>query len=689
MKFRKVVLFSAVVFFFCSPVQLLAIGTLEDQGEDIFSLSEIVVDGRMPGIEAGQIVSEISAEDLKNTSARTLDEALNLLSEVDVRVGNEGVPRVNIRGFKSRHVLLLVDGIPMNSSYDQQFDPSLIPVEQIAKIKVTSGASSVLYGQGGLGGVINIITKKGQLGLRCKAGYEAGDGQPYLAKASISGGAGMIDFYASGSAYKRDEWPFSDDFDATLEEGEGYRKNSDNERNNVFVNLGIGPTEDLYVALTGSWVQGSYGKPLSAIQRTITGGTYDPYAPAPRYGRVEWYEGYTVQLAADYTPTNLFNLRTVMFYNRMDQDNVQYDDEDYDSIDDPYVLGSYKLRNTGITRGASLKPKFDFGAAGMVTLGLSAEWDTWRDKGQVKPGGEGGAVEAKGTGSPPYLLYPVSSHEDLQIYSAAVEYEFYPLYRLGIAIGYAHHWQVRDEASPDDYSISASAHFDLFDRTRLKAAYQRNIRFPSLSQLYQKDSNNPYLDPEIVYHYQAGIEQRLWTQTLLKLEGFYSEAHDFIAKDQREEDLSININYSLFKFTGAQASLDTALWEKLVMRASYTYLHSKDCSGSGMDELQYVPQDKFTFSGKYDFDFGLTPFVSVNWVANSYVYTKGNVPIKEKAKMKDYCVVNLKLSQRLWKDRLTIYVGADNLFDENYEQSYGVPRPGRFIFGGAEVRFDI
>ena len=36
-----------------------------------------------------------------------------------------------------------------------------------------------------------------------------------------------------------------------------------------------------------------------------------------------------------------------------------------------------------------------------------------------------------------------------------------------------------------------------------------------------------------------------------------------------------------------------------------------------------------------------------------------------------------------------MYVGVDNLFNRDYEQSYGVPRPGRLIFGGLEYRFDI
>jgi outer membrane cobalamin receptor len=54
--------------------------------------------------------------------------------------------------------------------------------------------------------------------------------------------------------------------------------------------------------------------------------------------------------------------------------------------------------------------------------------------------------------------------------------------------------------------------------------------------------------------------------------------------------------------------------------------------------------------------------------------------------MSDYVVVNMKLSQKILKDRLNLYVGVDNLFDANYETSYGFPQPGRFIYGGLEFR---
>jgi vitamin B12 transporter len=681
----KSMLFSAVLAVTCMlpAAGVHAIGTPEEQSEDIFSLGEVVVSGRVDGIEAGETVHVITAADISKSSARTLDEALVLLSDVNIQVGNEGVPRVNVRGFRTRHVLLLLDGIPMNSTFDQQFDPSLIPVENIAKIKVTAGASSVLYGQGGLGGVINIITKKGRKRLNGKIGFESGDGAPYLARASFSGSKGDFDFFVSSSVYRRDCFPLAKSFTASLEEGEGYRKNSDSTRDNVFFNLGYTPNDELTIALTGNWVQGGYGKPASAINNK-----FDPYSPPAKFGRVDWFGGYSLQLASEYTPSAEFTLRSMIYYNRMDQDDNQYDNEDYDSFDDPYVPMSYQIRNRGITRGASFQPKFDFGRAGIFTLGFSGDWSTWIDSGRQKTGGDGGGNHGVGGSSPPYIFFPVSDHKDMYNASAAVEYSVSPFNDFNFAAGYAHHWQFRDEAQPDDYSVSASATYDLFRDTRLKAAFMRNIRFPSLSQLYLKDSDNPYLATERVYTYQAGLQQRLPLSSTLSIDAFRSDAYNFIAKNQNVNPAK-NTNFSLYRFRGIETSLETRPVNNLRLKADYTFLKSEDLSGVGRDEVQYVPRDKVTVIGQYDFDFGLSPYVSVIYVANSYVYTKQKIATVDKAEMSDYAVVNVKLTQKLFGNKLIMYLGADNLFNKDYEQSYGIPRPGRFIYGGLEYRFTI
>ena len=405
---------------------------------------------------------------------------------------------------------------------------------------------------------------------------------------------------------------------------------------------------------------------------------------------MDYFEGVSWQLSADYSVSAALSVKAALNYNRIAQDNNQYDDETYSSIDNPLIPNSYKLRNTGITRGVSLQPRWDLGSAGVLTLGLSGEWDSWRDSGLVKPGGSGAAQGGHGVGggSPPYIPQAVSDDKDLFISSTALQYEVSPVKGLGLSSGVAYHVQVRDEATPSDYSVSLSGYYDLSQDTRFKAAFQRNIRFPSLSQLYLKDSANPNLAPETVYHYQLGVEQKLPGQSLFKLDGFLSNLHNVIVLNQNVTPAQ-NANFSLYRFYGFEGALESHFVPKLALKAGYTFNQSRDLSGVGRDEVQYVPRDKVTLSGKYDFDFGLTPFASLIYLANSYVYTKQQVATVGKAKMADYCVVNLKLSQKLYHDRISLYVGADNLFNFDYEDSYGIPRPGRFIYGGFEYRFSI
>jgi len=656
---------------------------IEESTSDVFSLGEIEVSGSLDTVESTGVVREITREEMQKSSARTVDEAITLMSNVNVRTGGEGVPRVDIRGFRTRHVLFLLDGIPINSALDQQFDPSIIPVENVSRIKVIAGANSVLYGQGGLGGVINIITKKGTKGFSSMLGIESGDGTPYYARGSVSGGVGKFTYLVSGSAYQRDNFPLASDFTASAEEQSGYRTNSDNTRYNGYVSLGYSPTNDLTFGLTFNYAQGAYGKPSSAIDNK-----FDPYAPPERYARIDAYHTWSLQLSTDWQVTKAFSVRGSWYYNFVSQHDNQYDDETYTTFDDPFVPNSYKLVNRAATSGVSLQPRYDFGTKGSVTLGLTGQWDSWDAEGMVKPGGDDHAQGGFGVGggSPPYYLYPVSDNKSLSIYSAAIQYEVSPLEKLNLVAGYAYHWQLRDERNDSGYSIYLGLAYDILKKTRINGAYQRNIRFPSISQLYKRDSNNYELVPEIAHHYQLGVEQKLSRKTVLGANGFLSYVKNFIALDQTMNPQHYK-NFSEFRFYGFETSAETRLIDGLSLKADYTYLISDDRSGGGKDELQYIPKDKLTFSARYDFDFGLTPYVSVVYVANSYVYTKTKAPVASKAKMKDYTVVNAKLNQKLMKGKVTLYVGVDNLFNEDYEQSYGIPRPGRYIFGGAEYRF--
>ena len=100
----------------------------------------------------------ITRADIDARNARTLDEALRLLPGVYVRTGGDGTPRIDVRGFRSRHVLLLINGVQVNSTADGQFDPARISTKAIREIKVSYGSSSVLYGDNAMAGVIEITT---------------------------------------------------------------------------------------------------------------------------------------------------------------------------------------------------------------------------------------------------------------------------------------------------------------------------------------------------------------------------------------------------------------------------------------------------------------------------------------------------------------------------------------------------
>ena len=100
----------------------------------------------------------IGRAEIEARNARTLDEALRLIPGIYVRTGGDGTPRIDVRGFRSRQVLLLINGVLVNSTADGQFDPARISTNAIREIKVSYGSSSVLYGDNAMAAVIEITT---------------------------------------------------------------------------------------------------------------------------------------------------------------------------------------------------------------------------------------------------------------------------------------------------------------------------------------------------------------------------------------------------------------------------------------------------------------------------------------------------------------------------------------------------
>src|SRR5262245_4332404 len=166
---------------------------LKGAGAPELSVYDVYVTSEPDVVDSVTTVREISEEDMRQESARTVDEALFREPSIVVRRGGDGVPTLDVRGLRSRQVLLLLDGIPFNSSEDGQFDPALIPTQILERIDTTYSTSSVLYGDGPIAGVLQLRTHSGAPGMQNDSRGEARERGQYLGASSVGGAARGFD----------------------------------------------------------------------------------------------------------------------------------------------------------------------------------------------------------------------------------------------------------------------------------------------------------------------------------------------------------------------------------------------------------------------------------------------------------------------------------------------------------------
>jgi len=139
----------------------------------------------------GSAVSVVTGEELSRRQIRNAADALRSLPGVSVsRQGNpHNLTVVRLRGAESNHTLVLIDGVEVNSgSTDGFFDFANLATEDIEQIEVLRGPQSGLHGGSAVGGVINIITKKGKGPFTVRARTEAGAFGTADGSLQVSGG---------------------------------------------------------------------------------------------------------------------------------------------------------------------------------------------------------------------------------------------------------------------------------------------------------------------------------------------------------------------------------------------------------------------------------------------------------------------------------------------------------------------
>ncbi|WP_345857596.1 TonB-dependent receptor [Shewanella algae] len=665
------------------------------------AMDVIVVHGeRANATEVATTSWSISEDEIKALGAQSLDEVLKNVPGVYVRYGGEGTPRVDIRGFKTRHVTLLVNGVPANSADDGQFDPSVIPTSQISRVEVSVGPTSVLYGPGGAGGVINIITKRGDSAPAVSGNLELSKDDTFKGDISAAGSGDNWQGLISAGYQHTDGFPMSSDYQVTEYQDKYQRNNADKELTNLYAQGSYWLSDNTQLIANMALRSGEWGKP----PRDGSG------SGRVKFERVDDYDSQTFQLGLAHKFNDTFTFRGFGYHNQSDTYETVYGDNSYAELTQAQD-GRSKVQ------GANLQLITDFDTAGILTTSVIAEKQSWEavaeSLGSSKSGsskvaaakgsgggtgsgggnGSGGGTgsgggngSGGGTGSGGGNGSGGGSGESFDdsawVYTAAAEYQFQSEGDWGFTLGGAYHDMDKTEGNENDYSALASGFWQAADDTRLSLSVARKVRFPSMRNLYSLSSGNQELETEISKHVELGLEQGLGMNTELQLYLYHTDADDYIAKDAS----GMYQNMGNYRFQGLDTVLSNNSIENLDLSLSYSYLHAEDRdSSTGFDGLDYRPKHQLRFQLGYKLPTETRIHLNVERFMDQNYYEQekiGGQKVWQEKSLDDYTLVDINLVQPLLKDKLELYLRATNLLDENYYQSDSLPQAGRQVFVG-------
>jgi iron complex outermembrane receptor protein len=181
--------------------------THSSQAQKTIELNEVTISATLSPQQiskTGRNIVVISQDIIKKMPANSIDEIIRYLPGIEVQsrgpMGTQS--NITIRGGTFQQVLIILDGIRLNDPLTGHFN-SYIPVtpDEIDRIEILKGPAAVLYGTEAVGGVVHIITKSFAGKLNNQPRTSTRDGHRLMAQIA-SGEYGLTNAQASGSFQK-------------------------------------------------------------------------------------------------------------------------------------------------------------------------------------------------------------------------------------------------------------------------------------------------------------------------------------------------------------------------------------------------------------------------------------------------------------------------------------------------------
>ncbi len=201
-----------ITLFFLNTLFISNIALAENVELDPLTIVSTRLDDEIAN--APKNVTIITSEQIEASPAKTIPELLSLEAGILSRsfFGNSAArSTIDIRGFgatSTQNTLILLDGRRLNDIDQSSINYAAIPIHNIERIEVVRGSGGVLYGDGAVGGSINIITKRAQAGEKTGiakvsyGSYATSQAEVALALGSENYGVNIAANYIDSNGYR-------------------------------------------------------------------------------------------------------------------------------------------------------------------------------------------------------------------------------------------------------------------------------------------------------------------------------------------------------------------------------------------------------------------------------------------------------------------------------------------------------
>jgi iron complex outermembrane recepter protein len=670
---------------------------------EAYSLGDVYVKGEKTSLtEETSVTNIIIADDIKATSSHTIAEALANVPGIRVSTSSKNIPSVSMRGLDQKKTLFLIDGVPYYNTYDGTLDLSQFNTSNVARIEITKGAPSVLYGANALAGVINVITKQPTGKPYFEVTQEFGEVDTYRTSVSHGMKKGMFSYWLNYDHEQSGGVPMSDDYELhagklvmgkkttypLLQDG-GKRVNTDFSKDGGSAKFGFQPSDKQEYFVNFYYIERDKGNALSTDSVTVNQ-TRPAFTPLWRY---PVYRDWGVDVSGMQKPLDKLTVREKFFY---------HDHKD--------VLNFYNDLGYQDLGGVSTWQEYFLGGSLIVEY-QPVTWNTTRAAFNFR--GDDHQEKADS-----YLPFADSF---AFTGSAGLENETHIGDRFSVVIGGSYDWfhvtdgyqnttnkktgdftgQVNNLASAkDSFNPMIGMSYLFPDSTKLFVSSAKKTRFPTLSDLFSsKRGGNPNLKPEEAINSTIGVSRPFTKYAWGQLAFFYNDITDFITSSAKLSDGTTppKKNIGRVEIYGIELNAEAYPVDGLTLKFGYT-LNEATNKTAGLDAIKNlndarkvtgVPEHTIDVGAQYTVPY-LKTRIDLNGVFMATVYSTVPTFDNPKATPKnvgDYFVLNTRFTQPISKNFET-YLAINNILDRDYAtETSDYPAPGRTIFGGITAKF--